>query len=110
MTVFHPSSLTSCHQCFEKGMKNIQAAYKSAQRKERGMEEHDSGIGCSDAECEIDMGSLNPAAESSRTASQRDQMMDDRINRSGGMGSMSGGGNMSIQSMLSPSPPASHEG
>jgi hypothetical protein len=91
-------------------MKNIQAAYKSAQRKERGMEEHDSGIGCSDAECEIDMGAANPAAESSRAAgSHRDPMMDDRANRSG-MGSLSGpSGNMSIQSMLSPSPPASHE-
>jgi hypothetical protein len=74
------------------------------------MEEHDSGLGCSDAECEIDMGAANPTAESSRAASNRDPAMDDRANRSG-LGSLSGGGggNMSIQSMLSPSPPASHE-
>jgi hypothetical protein len=76
----------------EKGLKNIQAAYKSAQRKERGMAEHDSGFGCSDAECEIDM---DPTVESSQTAAQREQPGDELAFP---------GRKMSIQAMLSPSP------
>lgn len=63
--------------------------------------EEDSGIGCSDAECEIDQHHASSSVgESSRAGAQ---------GQYGGYGegiSRSGTGNMSIQSMLSPSPPA----
>ena len=77
----------------EKGLKNLQAAHRSVQRKQRGMDEFDSGIAL-DAEGEIDddasLGSSNALPASFR--------LDDR--------SLQRGGNMSIQAMLSPSPPS----
>jgi hypothetical protein len=68
----------------EMGLKNIQAAHRMAQRKERGMEKADSGIGLEDAEGELDE-SVVP--ESSRAALKGQQ---ERASR-----------NISIQSMLS---------
>jgi hypothetical protein len=66
--------------------------------------EEDSGIGCSDAECEIDHQNASSVGESSRAGAegQYGGYGDVIAPRGGG----SGTGNMSIQSMLSPSPPA----
>ena len=75
-------------QCMEKGLKNLQQAHRSAQRKERGIYEGDSGIGCSDAENELDEG--HPDAAQSVEQAQ------------GGYSIQRGG--PSIQSMLSLSP------
>jgi hypothetical protein len=77
----------------EKGIKNIQAAHRSAQRKQRGMEEVDSGIYL-DAEGETDE---DPGIESSTAASMSFRPDDRTLQRTG---------NMSIQAMLSPSPPS----
>jgi len=68
----------------EMGLKNIQAAYRMAQRKERGMEKADSGIGLEDAEREPD---ASIAPESSQAVLKGQQ---ERASR-----------NISIQSMLS---------
>lgn len=73
----------------EKGLKNLQAAYRAAHRKERGMGGDDSGIGGSDAEHETD----EDHAGVERAAQQLEEI---RSNRTG----------PSIQSMLSPSPHA----
>ncbi|KAF2430242.1 hypothetical protein EJ08DRAFT_660974 [Tothia fuscella] len=123
-------------KCFEKGLKNLQAAFKSSLRKERaerGMDpEEDSGIAFSDAEFEtIDATAMG---ESSRMggrmsggslmsgtsdslgidSSHRQHHMHqnqqsygyDNAGSRGGSGDGVRGRNMSIQSMLSPSPPA----
>ncbi|KAF2141978.1 uncharacterized protein K452DRAFT_227522 [Aplosporella prunicola CBS 121167] len=80
-------------KCMERGMKNLQAAYRAAQRKERGnSEEGDSGIGCSDAETELDD---NCSVDSSVAPSTRPgDEVDERPQRGG----------PSIQSLLSPEP------
>lgn len=75
-------------QCMEMGLKNIHAAHRTAQRKERGMEKADSGIGLEDAEGDLED---RIVPQSSQAAMRRD---DERR--------PSRGGNMSIQSMLSP--------
>ncbi|KAF2087667.1 hypothetical protein K490DRAFT_65509 [Saccharata proteae CBS 121410] len=84
-------------KCMERGLKNIQAAARSAQRKERGnsdLDEGDSGIGfSSDAENEIEDCSLE-APQTPRAVHIPSQHEDDRMQRGG----------PSIQSMLSPSP------
>ncbi|OCK82140.1 hypothetical protein K432DRAFT_403149 [Lepidopterella palustris CBS 459.81] len=52
-------------KCMEKGLKNLQQAHRSSLRKERGIYEgDDSGIGCSDAENEIDEGHTEVAEAS----------------------------------------------
>lgn len=80
-------------QCMEKGLKNLQASDKALRRKERGMGEHDSGFSdCSDAESDADM---DPPAE----PIQRELTVPEASARAGRSR------NMSIQSMLSPSPP-----
>jgi len=72
----------------EMGLKNIHAAHRTAQRKDRGMEKADSGIGLEDAEDDLED---RIVPESSQAASRRhDERRPSR------------GGNMSIQSMLSP--------
>ncbi|EON63236.1 hypothetical protein W97_02463 [Coniosporium apollinis CBS 100218] len=94
-------------KCMEKGLKNLQAASRSAQRKERGIyDEGDSGIGCSDAENEIDdglvgMASASASASSSAAAPPPSYPVQQQVlgyipqQRTSGP---------SIQSMLSPSP------
>jgi hypothetical protein len=84
----------------EKGLKNLQALDKAARRKERGIGEHDSGFsGCSDAEFDAD---LDPPAESSQAPLQQEPT----VSKSPAITGRSR--NMSIQSMLSPSPPAEY--
>ncbi|KAF2756411.1 hypothetical protein EJ05DRAFT_64581 [Pseudovirgaria hyperparasitica] len=71
-------------KCMEKGFKNLQAAQRSAQRKERGIYGDDSGIDL-DAENDID--------DSPSSAHQAPFVQN-----------LYGRGGMSIQTMLSPSP------
>ncbi|KAE9976518.1 hypothetical protein BLS_002039 [Venturia inaequalis] len=80
-------------KCMEKGLKNMQASDKALRRKERGMGENDSGFSdCSDAESDADM---EPPAK----PIQREQTVPTASARAGRSR------HMSIQSMLSPSPP-----
>lgn len=80
----------------EKGLKNIQASDKSARRKERGMGEHDSGFSdYSDAESDADIEPTAAPLQQAQTAPTAP------AHRGRGR-------TMSIQSMLSPSPPAEH--
>ncbi|KAF2192783.1 hypothetical protein K469DRAFT_717377 [Zopfia rhizophila CBS 207.26] len=49
-------------KCMEKGMKNLQQAYRSAQKKQGTYDGHDdSGIGCSDPEDEVDRAGMADA-------------------------------------------------
>lgn len=89
----------------EKGLKNLQAAYRSAQRRERGMDGDDSGIGFSDAEHEI-VDEVPPPVSYSvyptyHPAPTYHQVPYHRPSVSGGSN-----GRLSIQAMLSPSPSA----
>jgi hypothetical protein len=81
----------------EKGLKNLQASDRAARRKERGMGAHDSGFSdCSDAESDAD---IEAAAEAPLERGDETSNAPARTGRSR---------NMSIQSMLSPSPPAEY--
>ncbi|KAF1992028.1 hypothetical protein K402DRAFT_321737 [Aulographum hederae CBS 113979] len=73
-------------KCFSVGLKTIQSTFNSIQRAARGMDD-DSGVGFSDAEHEVD--ASPPEAGPSTAAPQ------ERSHRGG----------LSIQAMLSPSPP-----
>lgn len=75
----------------EKGLKNLQSAHRSAQKKERGIYGHDdSGISCSDAENDID--DDNKSAGTASATQQSPEAF--QVQRTG----------LSIQSMLSPTP------
>lgn len=91
-------------QCMERGLKNIQAAYRAGQRKERdnydgdsgrgNFYEGDSGIGCSDAENEVEDYS------SSHGGRQQQSQAGVQTTQRGGP---------SIQSLLSPEPHPGHD-
>ncbi|KAF2814528.1 uncharacterized protein BDZ99DRAFT_458553 [Mytilinidion resinicola] len=84
-------------KCMEKGLKNLQQAHRSAQRKERGNSVGDSGIGCSDAEHELDEGH-------SHTSELSDGSQHHGHVQQGGYALPGQRGGPSIQSMLSLSP------
>lgn len=98
-------------KCMERGLKNLQAAYRAGQRKERdnyegdsgrgNFYEGDSGIGCSDAENEVEEYSSSLDAGPSHGGPGHQQQP--QPGGAGGFPPTQRGG-PSIQSMLSPEP------
>ncbi|KAK7514673.1 hypothetical protein IWZ03DRAFT_314270 [Phyllosticta citriasiana] len=96
-------------KCMERGLKNLSAAHRAAQRKERGnYEGEDSGIGGSDAESEaeecgpsVDAGP-HRAGPSKQAQDQKQSSKSDTLKTQRGF--------PSIQSMLSPEPPQAKQG
>lgn len=90
-------------KCMERGLKNLQAAHRAAQRKERGnYEGEDSGIGGSDAESEAEECGPSVDGPSNQARNQ------DQSSKTGNLKAQRGF--PSIQSMLSPEPPQGKRG
>ncbi|KAK8161617.1 hypothetical protein IWX90DRAFT_275074 [Phyllosticta citrichinensis] len=104
-------------KCMERGLKNLQAAHRAAQRKERGnYEGEDSGIGGSEAESEaeecgppVDAGS-HRAGPSNQARNQNQNQNQNQSSKSRSDTVKAQRGLPSIQSMLSPEPPQGKQG
>ncbi|KAF2093665.1 hypothetical protein NA57DRAFT_81165 [Rhizodiscina lignyota] len=89
-------------KCMEKGLKNLQAVHRSAQRRERGMDGDESRIGFSDAEHDI-IDDDPPQMSLQQFHQMQQQYHQNQLQQ---QRHRPQGGRLSIQAMLSPSPSA----